>query len=73
MATEENMIICPKTNNLVDVESCTALKNLSKPMAERFAGRICTTVRGCPNEDYCWVFERGWNAVGSLLQTIKED
>ena len=71
---ENELIICPKSNELVDCCSCVAIKNLSKVMAEYFARKVCSSVRGCPNEDYCTVFECGWTSVGNMLQTtFKEE
>jgi len=70
----EDVILCPKTKELVDKTTCIALKNLQKVMADFFSKKICTSVQGCPKEDYCLVFESGWNSVGSLLHaTMKED
>lgn len=63
----KEMMICPKNRNLVDADSCIALKNLSKTMAEFFARKICTSVNQCPKEDYCLVFEAGWASVGDLF------
>jgi hypothetical protein len=67
------LIICPKSRNLVNKEDCVALQNLSKPMAEYFARKICPTVCGCPNETLCTVFEIGWQAVGEFVSTLQED
>ncbi len=70
---EKELMICPKSNELVDNEQCIAIRNLSKTMAEFFSIRVCKTVIGCPNEDYCSVFGQGWESVGNLLQgTLKE-
>ena len=65
----KEIMICPKNNKIVNCCSCICLKNLSKIMAEFFAQTICSSVNGCPKEDYCVVFEKGWNSVGSLFQT----
>jgi uncharacterized membrane-anchored protein len=69
----KDFIICPKTKNLVDADICLALRNLPKITAEFFTRKICTTVAGCPKEDYCAVFESGWSSVGEFLElTMKE-
>jgi len=67
------LILCPKTKQLVDDTQCIAIKNLSKSRAELFSTKICNTVQGCPKEDYCEVFERGWDAVGNFLQESLKD
>jgi hypothetical protein len=46
---------------------------MSKLMAEYFSVRICKTVVDCPKEEYCSVFELGWQAAGFLLsETLKD-
>ena len=67
------LMICPKSRELVNEEQCIALKNLSKVMAEFFSVRVCKTVAGCPKEEYCAVFECGWSSVGTLLQDTLKD
>lgn len=67
------MMICPKSRTLVDATNCIALKSLSKPKAELFARKICTTVSGCPKSDYIDVFEAGWDSVSELIKTIEDD
>jgi hypothetical protein len=69
----DEMITCPKTKTLVEKEQCVALRNLSKVQAEFFSVRVCTTVKGCPKEDYCSVFECGWACVGNLLHSTLKD
>jgi hypothetical protein len=66
----ETMMICPKTEQLVDAEKCIALKNLTKTTAEYFSVHVCKTVPGCPKEDYCTVFKSGWEAVSNLFSRI---
>jgi len=66
-------MICPKTNKLVDDDLCVALRNMSLVRSEFFATTICTTVVECPKEDYCSVFDCGWNSVNDFLfSTLKE-
>jgi hypothetical protein len=67
------MLICPKTNELVDGEQCIAIRNLPKVQAEYFSCKICKTVTGCPSEDYCLAFEHGWESAGTLLQSTMKD
>lgn len=67
------IMICPKSRELVDKGVCVALQNLSKPMAEIFSRKICMTVNGCPVEGLCSAFEAGWLAVGEFVSSIKED
>jgi hypothetical protein len=67
------IILCPKSKELVDESQCIAVKNMSKLMAEYFSVRVCKTVNDCPKEDYCSVFECGWQAAGFLLsETLKD-
>lgn len=65
-------IVCPKKNSLVDTTNCAAIRNLPKIVAEYFSVKVCKTVAGCPNEDYCTIFECGWSAVGTFLSTLKD-
>jgi len=67
------VILCPKSRNIVDKDVCVALQNLSKPMAEIFARKICKTVNGCPVEGLCNAFEAGWMAVGEFVSSMKEE
>ncbi|MDD5650190.1 MAG: hypothetical protein PHF86_07240 [Candidatus Nanoarchaeia archaeon] len=69
----KNMLICPKSNVIVDINNCIALQNLSKSTAEIFVRKICLSVQGCPKEDYCNVFECGLNAAGELLRSTIKD
>jgi hypothetical protein len=64
------VILCPKSNELVDAEQCTAIKNLSKTMAEYFSIKICKTVTGCPKEEYCTIFKCGWESVENFIHTL---
>jgi hypothetical protein len=60
-------MICPKTSKLVDSDSCEALRNMSIVRAEFFATTVCMSVAECPKEDYCSVFDCGWNSVNDFL------
>lgn len=74
MSNEEMMIVCPKSHQLVGEEECVAIKNLSKTKAKLFSTKICKTVVGCPKEDYCAVFDEGWDSVGQYLErSVKEE
>jgi len=67
------MLICPKTKKLVDEKKCIAINNLSHQIATFFSVKICSSIKGCPTEHYCSVFEDGWNSVSELLNsTMKE-
>lgn len=66
-------MICPKSNQLVNDETCTALRNMSTVRSEFFATTVCMAVTECPKEDYCSVFDYGWNSVNDFLfSTLKE-
>lgn len=69
----DEMMLCPKSRDLVNSEQCVAIRHLPKVMAEYFSSKVCKTVVGCPKEDYCTVFECGWTSVGSLLQTTLKE
>lgn len=66
-----DIMICPKTRELVDHDSCLALKKMSKPLAESFARKICLNANDCPNEVCCSIFEAGWTGFKEFVQTLE--
>jgi len=66
-----DIMICPKSRELVDNDSCLALKKLPKPLAESFARKICLNATGCPNDVCCSIFEAGWLDFKKFVQALE--
>jgi hypothetical protein len=64
----DEIIICPKSHELVTTKECVVLRILSPVLADYFSERICSIIEECPKENSCLVFECGWRSLGSFLR-----